>query len=468
MQDLLHHNAHALQIELAWFEQLLTKRAELTRQTVQDSGAEFINADFLQANLPPTLPESDAPYCQLVKELHAATEAQFAQEVWQLFHLAERLVLILTLAPHIRPQVLDIFFYPNAQNREFTEFGGIRGQQHKGFLPTGETALYILAGSNLELRFTLQQIFQPTHYFRQKQILRINTPSLNEPFLSGALEISPEYLQLLTTGEAYQPQYNTEFPAQRITTRQQWEDLVLDYYTHQDIEEVKAWIKHRHTLRDLPEFAKEITGYRCLFYGESGTGKTLTTTLLGKEVGLDVYRIDLSKMVSKYIGETEKNLQKIFDQAQNKEWILFFDEGDALFGKRTQTKDSHDRYANQEVSYLLQRIEEHTGIIILATNLRSNMDKAFMRRFQSEVYFPMPDEQSRYRLWQKAFAGEYVLDTRIDLKEISQKYELSGAAIKNVKHYCIVMSLDKGTKTVSPEDFREGLRKQLDKEGKKL
>ena len=229
-----------------------------------------------------------------------------------------------------------MFFYLNSQNREFTEFGGYKGSQHKGFLPTGETAMFILAGDNLELRLVFQSIFDKHHFFAKNDILRLVVPNTNEPFLSGVLELSKEYLQLLTTGKTYQPDYSPDFPAKKIETQLNWDDLVLDYHTWQDVDEVKAWIKHRHTLRENQDFSRELIGYRCLFYGESGTGKTLTTTLLGKELDLPVYRIDLSKIVSKYIGETEKNLSNIFYQAENKDWILFFDEGDALFGKRTQ------------------------------------------------------------------------------------------------------------------------------------
>ena len=134
-------------------------------------------------------------------------------------------------------------------------------------------------------------------------------------------------------------------------------------------------------------------GFKALFHGLPGTGKTLTAMLIGKKTGLDIYRVDLSQMVSKYIGETEKNLAKVFDKAEHKNWILFFDEGDALFGKRTNTKDAHDRYANQQVSYLLQRIEEYDGLVILATNLKNNIDDAFLRRFQSIIHFPMARTQ---------------------------------------------------------------------------
>ena len=186
----------------------------------------------------------------------------------------------------------------------------------------------------------------------------------------------------------------------------------------------------------LSKFLK--AGYRSLFYGPPGTGKTLAATLLGKKNGMDVYRVDLSMIVSKYIGETEKNLAHVFDLAENRNWILFFDEADALFGKRTSTNTSNDRHANQEVAYLLQRIEDFPGIIILATNLRSNIDEAFSRRFQSVIYFPMPTEELRAELWRKMLPAQWLGGNADELIAIAAETELSGGAIANVVRGCAI------------------------------
>jgi SpoVK/Ycf46/Vps4 family AAA+-type ATPase len=207
-------------------------------------------------------------------------------------------------------------------------------------------------------------------------------------------------------------------------------------------------------------------GYRSLFYGPSGTGKTLTATLIGAELGVDVYRIDLSMVVSKYIGETEKNLASVFDQAQHKNWILFFDEADALFGKRTQTSSSNDRYANQEVSYLLQRVEDYPGIVILATNLKANIDEAFARRFQSLVYFPLPDVSQRHRLWENTLNGRSGLADGVDLKHLAKDYELSGGAITNVVRYGAISALQMNRSSISRDDLVIGVTRELRKEGK--
>ena len=173
-----------------------------------------------------------------------------------------------------------------------------------------------------------------------------------------------------------------------VTTDQSWKDLVLDKETLGQVEEIKTWLKQSSSVKLDKSLRKKLkAGYRTLFYGPAGTGKTLTAALIGKECNKTVYKIDLSKVVSKYIGETEKNLELIFAHAKDKGWILFFDEADALFGKRTEPKDSHDRYANQEVSYLLQRMEDYNGLVILATNMKGNIDDAFTRRFNLILRF---------------------------------------------------------------------------------
>ena len=180
---------------------------------------------------------------------------------------------------------------------------------------------------------------------------------------------------------------------------------------------------------------------------------------------LPVFRIDLSMVVSKYIGETEKNLSRIFDQAERRSWILFFDEADALFGKRTDTNNAHDRYANQEVSYLLQRIETFDGIAILASNRRHNVDEAFLRRFESVIHFPMPRPEERLRLWQQSMPSRAVLAPDLDLAYFAKTYELSGGAILNAIRFAALRALDtEGVLLV--EDVREGVERELGKEGR--
>jgi SpoVK/Ycf46/Vps4 family AAA+-type ATPase len=205
-----------------------------------------------------------------------------------------------------------------------------------------------------------------------------------------------------------------------------------------------------------------------LFYGPPGTGKTLTASLLGKEFQRDVYRVDLSQIVSKYIGETEKNLSKIFDRAQHQDWILFFDEADALFGKRTNVQSSHDKFANQEVSFLLQRIEDFPGLMILASNFKTNIDEAFLRRFHSIIQFPMPNAQERLKLWSQSLPASIPYQDNLPLARLAETYEMSGASILNVVQYAALRALSREDRTLFGQDLMDGIRRELRKEEKTL
>lgn len=180
----------------------------------------------------------------------------------------------------------------------------------------------------------------------------------------------------------------------------------------------------------------------------------------------NVFRIDLSRVVSKYIGETEKNLARLFDKAENKNWILFFDEADALFGKRTDIRDAHDKYANQEVAYLLQRIEGYNGLVILATNQRAHIDDAFVRRFQTIIHFPMPRAEERHKIWQKTFPPQIEIAVDINWQQVAARYELTGAGILNVAHYCLIEALADQSHLITRQRLENGILREYAKEGK--
>lgn len=440
-------NARTLAAELQWLNQVINARMNL----YWGKTADYKTIYDIE---PPDLSNDSSYYAQVVAHYSMGFD--------------ERIILILSLVPHVQPQLLDVFFVKNADyDRGFTELGGVKGKNHSGFIPTGETAAFILAASSLEKRFHVTEIFGEDHFFNKHKILKLINAASDEPFLSGILNICTEYLNYFTSGEAHKPDYNINFPAKRISTLLEWEDLVLEGHTLNEVTEISDWIKHGDRILNEWGMKKKIKpGYRALFYGPPGTGKTLTASLLGKTAGLDVYRVDLSMVVSKYIGETEKNLANIFDQAENKNWILFFDEADALFGKRTQTTSSNDRHANQEVSYLLQRIEDYPGVVILATNLKTNLDEAFTRRFQSMIYFAIPNAWQRKKLWQNSFSDKTVLEEKVDLDDISTKYELTGGAIINITRFASLMAVKRNGNTIFLNDLMEGIRREFGKDGK--
>ena len=173
-------------------------------------------------------------------------------------------------------------------------------------------------------------------------------------------------------------------------------------------------------------------GVTALFSGESGTGKTMSAEVLAGELGLDLYVVDLATVVDKYIGETEKNLDRIFNEADQVNGVLLFDEADAIFGKRSEVSDSKDRYANVEIAYLLQRMERFDGIAILTTNLRSNLDDAFLRRLDALIDFPSPDADARRRLWQTHLPTTLPIHDDIDLDFLAQAFEVAGGNIRNI------------------------------------
>jgi adenylate kinase family enzyme len=442
-------NALSLDQEITWFKKVLAARFDIYFQ--RESAINDI-----QEILPPDIAEAQSEYAQFVRDYEMGFD--------------ERLVIILTLLPHLQPHVLDSLLLNNKDiARGFTEFGGWKGKSHGGFLPTGETAVFILAGDDLAKRFQVTRLFHADHFFSKQRILKIEHAANGEPFLSAMLMMTTEYLNQFTTGKCDKPDYGTNFPAKLITTTLEWDDLVLSPEVMEEIGNINAWLQHSDLILQRWGLGKNIKpGYRALFYGPPGTGKTLTATLIGKTFGNDVYRIDLSMVVSKYIGETEKNLANVFDQAMDKNWILFFDEADALFGKRTQASSSNDRHANQEISYLLQRVEDYPGIVILATNLKANIDEAFARRFQSSVHFAMPDADQRLKLWQGMFPNNKLLAKNVDLTAIAERFELSGGAITNAVRYGAIRAIRMKRDEIMQDDLIKGVTKELLKEGRTL
>jgi hypothetical protein len=243
------------------------------------------------------------------------------------------------------------------------------------------------------------------------------------------------YLEELAAAARGQCGQELALLSRKIDSRYRWDDIVLPPDQMEQLREIYSQAENRHVVYGEWGFEKKLSlgkGLNVLFCGPPGTGKTMAAEVIARELQLDLYRIDLSQIVSKYIGETEKNLNRIFNVAESSNGILFFDEADALFGKRSEVRDSHDRYANIEISYLLQKMEEYSGVSILATNLRQNLDDAFVRRLQFIVEFPFPDEEYRRQIWENVFPKETPLAEDVDFAELAHDVRLAGGSIKNM------------------------------------
>lgn len=256
--------------------------------------------------------------------------------------------------------------------------------------------------------------------------------------------------------------------ARKITPRYEWGDIILPPDQLNILGELVATVRARPVVLEQWGLGKKLVasaGVAVLFAGPPGTGKTMAAEVIARDLGLDLYKIDLSGLVSKYIGETEKNLERIFNEAASSNAILFFDEADAVFGKRSEVKDAHDRYANIEVSYLLQRMEAYDGVTILATNLRSNLDEAFMRRLHFAIDFPFPEPPDRLKIWQTLFPAGVPRDPDIDWQYLARRFKLAGGNIRNIIVGATYLAATNG-QVVKMEHLLHAMRRELQKMGR--
>ena len=387
-------------------------------------------------------------------------------------NLQQRFVVSMALATFISPNIFDVLKTKNKlYNSPYTEFGeilnlgGMVKQSSTRFIPTIRTALFILAGEDLQQYLDAMALFNADELLFATEI--IESPSLHDDMclMDAPLKLTSLCLDNILLGRERDPQYSADFPATALTTHLEWADLVLMEDTEHHLQELMLWLKHNNELIEKWGANPADTGYKALFYGPSGTGKTLAASLLAKKLNKPIYRIDLSKIVSKFIGETQKNLSKIFQCAKQKDWILFFDEADSLFSKRSRVSNANDRHANQETAYLLQRIETCQNLVILASNLKDNIDEAFLRRFQSIIHFPEPDAEQREKLWRNGFSITADL-SNINIPNLAQKYDLTGAEINNVIRFASFKAIDKGNTLIHLNDIITASRREKFKKGR--
>ncbi|WP_294230852.1 ATP-binding protein [uncultured Chryseobacterium sp.] len=304
------------------------------------------------------------------------------------------------------------------------------------------------------------QLFGKEHWFYRQNILHLEEQGKGEPFLSGKLCVSEEFLAKVLKNKNYKPDYSTDFPAKLITTPLDWNDLIVTPSLMTELENISGWLCHAQEIRSRWNLDKYIKpGYRCLFYGPPGTGKTLTASLLGKQHGMDVYRIDVSLITAACTAETEKNIARIFDFAEQKNWILFFDKADKLMEMNSEYALQNRWEINQEIrSYLLQRIEDFPGMIIMAiTHPKDNPVKAFSTNFQSVLYFPMPDQDTRLSLWKQMIPDDWLQENREELLRTAAEAEISGGCIVNVIRRCALALYKTGEKQLTSDILLQAL-----------
>jgi ATPase family associated with various cellular activities (AAA)/Winged helix domain, variant len=322
-------------------------------------------------------------------------------------------------------------------------------------------ALRNLVGRSFAARLAVPLLASPGGKLRALRILIAD---------GERVRLNPELAAWLCGRPNDDPEFSHEFPAVRLRTIHGLDDLILAPDVRARLDTLLDRVRTRECVLGEWGFAAHhdnASGLHVLFHGPPGTGKTLAAAVIGAQAGLPVYRIDLSLVVSKYIGETEKNLAQVFERAEARDWILFFDEADALFGRRGEVTDARDRYANQEVSYLLQRLETFSGVTILATNFLRNVDEAFLRRIHLQVPFRAPEGRERGALWRTVLPPGLPLSEDVDLESLAESFDLTGGEIRNAAFHAAYRAAADGG-VVTPALLEEGIRGEYEKGGRRF
>ncbi len=421
------HSA-VISAEVQWLKCLIQTRIDALKGEQSE-----ISTDELR---PPELKHSDSTYSKFVLDNELSPH--------------ERLILILALSPHIAPHLLEVFMANKSMQRRSKIASVAKGA---ALMPTMGTALFLIAGEDMDSFLQARTLFSTEHLFYRKSVLNWISPGDDHLETHKLLTVSQTYVDLLISQTSLKPRFSDEFPAHTLSSNLEWDDLVLCPDTRKRLEEVKSRLAFYDTIVNEHQLAKHSKpGCRILFYGDSGTGKTLAATLLGKYLDRDVFRVDLSTVTSKYIGETSKRLNSLLNTAESKGWILFFDEGDALLGQRKSTDGNNtSQYANQDTAFLLQRFERYDGVIIVATNFKSNIDQAFTRRFEVTVRFDSPDQEQQHQFWMENLPDSLPFDPDVNLPMMINKHPLTPAAIINVIYRVCILTVAAKDKTIKSQ-----------------
>lgn len=448
IQGVISNNSLVINEEISWLSGIVDLRFKHLEG--------LVNEEMYFPNYPPPdLTNKSCPYADFVKE----------NEIGH----TERLVLICSLVPHISPETFTekLRSGESGLKIKYPKLGGYFDSTFTNFVPTLQTVVYLLGGEDISSVLFNHLFLIEKSTLIKEQIITLRAVSTSEDdtnMRNHSVNLAPEYVDYLISGKKPRPDFGRAFPATLITTGLDWEQLVVKPNVKTELERIMKWELNGKNLINKTN-KKLNSSFTCLFYGPSGGGKTLAVQLLGKTLGIDVFRIDLSMVVSKYIGETEKNLAYLFDRAKGKNWILFFDEADSLFGKRTDISDSKDKWANLEMSYLLQRMEEHNGLTVLATNFKNNIDNAMTRRFQSIIFFNRPEKEQRVELWKKLLPAPFEYHSKLDFNKLAQ-YELTGGNISNIIKAACLEAISRNSELIDSQDLADAITREFSKENR--
>ncbi|TND08175.1 MAG: AAA ATPase [Bacteroidetes bacterium] len=365
--------------------------------------------------------------------------------------------LLFLFAATCNPQTIDRFSSGKRDHKRLR-------MVEDALLPSGYTLSWLLAGNNGIKGMTLvEKLLNPKHVFNKKSILQLSGvhDSASAP-LNGVLQFVPGVLEMFLTNRFQPPRFGDNFPARLLTTTRDFDQMIHPEYLREKMRIVVAEPAYEKTMREKYDMGEQMPlGYRVLMSGPPGTGKSMAAAVLGACMMRDVYQVMIHQVMNKYVGETEKNLDRLFNMAEGKGWILFFDEADAIFGTRGEEgkEDAGSRNRNEVISYLLQRFEHYNGIIFCATNLENNMDIAFKRRFQMQLRFSLPTETLRCKLWEQ-YLPDFPRESRITIEWLS-KFTLPPSAIANVCNRVMMYALHFGYKEIRFEDIDHEIKIEM-------
>lgn len=403
--------------------------------------------------LPPLDPET--AYGQLVIE-HGLTDT-------------DRVLLNLAFACSFAPEFLAPLGLVATEKEWNLHTGGFFRKGETLFFPTVRTAVFILAGKDAETRSYYASYFHAKHRLFTSSLVIAEPRHEHTTFLNYELIFNDQFLATILHGEPPRLDGEHGFPARRSTRKHTLADVVLAEKTKLEIEKLRRFTRHMKRLWEINTQKRYRNNFISIFSGEPGTGKSHTAEAVGNEFGLPVYKVNFAQMVSKYIGETEKNLEKVFDRFDHQPCILFFDEAESIFSKRTEVSDSHDQHANNMQSYLLQKIEEFSGIVILATNVQNlfqHFDKAFQRRIRLIATFNFPDYPERQKLWAQSIEAPFRFAEGLT-EQLAKNYQFTGGSIYNVVSDAVLEAMDKETDTITFEIIEPAMMDEFKKTGRK-